>query len=223
MIIEFDRQLLPAPETQTDEPVVISSAVHDKAGFYYGHIKGLTSNQLIGTSSTSFGVYSAVLKGGTRYEVIEAGDPSATQILFERLTGRLIASNPITVYVTYPFYARVFHWWEQAKLLNFHGAYVNDNGMTIYEEWLDHPDAFIGMQVTVPNVPRGAADAVFALRKNSSVTNLATVTMVSGANYVASPMFASRVKFAAGDKIVIVGVTVETANVMSPVITLLRG
>jgi hypothetical protein len=223
MITEFDRQLISDPESITDEKVVISDPVPDNTGYYQGYILGLVNSQITGNTSTQYGIYSLAAKAGTRYEVIEGALPANAQILIDRTTGRLIANQQITVYVTYPWYARIFHWWETGvKEIQLPNTYINTDSLTIYEETLQYPTGFVGIDISVPSITRGAGDAIFALRKNAVATNLATITLTAG-QYTATAAFASRVCFSAGDKLVLVAVTAAGIGVMSPCFNLRRG
>lgn len=228
MFTNFRMQFGSGSELQTDEVVVINTPIPGTSPqLYSGHFCGLTNDSIVGTTSTIYGVYSAAGLTGVRLTVIKQGTPSGNTVFLDQMNGSLIADHTCTVYMTYPFYGRLFHHWEQSsKIIDLGGKPVTSDTLplTIYTEAIVKPEAFTGMSVQWPLV----IDVMSAL--STSVTLALCIGGVSKATLVtihsvdnASTTFSSRVKFPAGSVLTITSDAPTVLHTFGPVISLFRG
>jgi hypothetical protein len=111
-IKRFYDDVAPAAETVTDERIRVSTAVViSEVTYYEGWMFGVT-DEAIGGTGTTLGAWTAVLKGGTQYEVIFSGLPTTNQVLLDLATGRLLTSASATLYLRYYDYGRLWRFWE---------------------------------------------------------------------------------------------------------------
>jgi len=100
------------PVTVTDERVLATTVVVIGAVNYYeGWMFGLADESIVGTQA-NVGAWTAVLKGGTQYEIILSGLPTTGQALVDLATGRVITSASVTLYFRYSDYGRMWRFWE---------------------------------------------------------------------------------------------------------------
>lgn len=218
MFTELDTQLGVDSEDQTDERVYCNIPIG--GGLYAGYILGLTSNQLFGTASDDYGVYTAASFGGTRLNVLSAGTPGNGDVLFNPLTGRIVANQVRTVYVTYPFFGRLFRWWEYGPLtLAYpHLSLTSASGaMVIYPRTCAYAEGFVGCVINV--LTAGSADVIFDIKRDDVVVE--TITLPSGLTTVYE-LFSARIKFWAGS-VLTIEVRENTAAADGLFLELLRG
>lgn len=198
--INYDQQLGTTSFTETDE---IVKTIHDNQsdpGLYAGYIYGLTDDRILGSSDSVFGVFSAVARGGTRYTVIKEGTPTSGQVLLDQATGRIVSTAALTLYVTYPFYARLWRWWERGAIQIQTNENLSLNAdITVFEKVFVYPERFVGLYWRNPILVDAAP--TFTIKKNN-VTVFTTSSPVIDADQLGGYIpFSTFLKFAANDKL----------------------
>lgn len=218
MFTELDVQIGTTPETQTDERVNCNLAIG--GGLYAGYILGLSNHQLLGAVSSTYGIYTAVSGGGTRLNVLSVGTPGNNDVLFNPMTGRVVANSSRTVYVTYPFFGRIFRWWEGGALtLAFpHLSCSVGSATQIYAITLPYPEGFVGAVIDVLTAGPSAS-TIFDIKKDGVVVETITLTATSTHIYSA---FTSRAKFHAGS-VLSIEIRANTSAADGLFVQLIRG
>lgn len=91
----------------TDKPVYLNKSVTlGGQSLYMGRVSGLAAHSVVGTAQTTYGLWSAAGKFGTRYRVITTGVPgSSADVLWDLQSGRLYSTVTRTLYARYFKYA----------------------------------------------------------------------------------------------------------------------
>lgn len=96
--------------TITDEPIYCDEAyVINGTTYYRGFMSYVGTQVLWGTSSANYGVWTAPAKGGTRKNVIFAGEPTAADVLVDVVNGTVISTTSTTYYMRYIAIAPLRH------------------------------------------------------------------------------------------------------------------
>jgi hypothetical protein len=106
-----------AGELRTDEKVVCDEAVVIGALTYYkGYLNYIGNRAIAGNTSSTYGVYTAVSKGGTRLNVLIAGPPAGAAvpgdvntISYDPQNGVCYTTTSRTVYFTYLGHGPIDH------------------------------------------------------------------------------------------------------------------
>jgi hypothetical protein len=217
--IQFDQQLGTTPIDITDEKVKTKQLAAD-GSLYAGYICGLTNHQLLGSTDPVYGVFTAVARGGTHMEVISEGVPSSGQVLLNQATGRIVSAAANTFYVTYPFYNRLFRFWEFGPIhMEGDGLVSTGSDVIVDEVVLPYPERLVGIKISVDSDPLGDV-AVKICNNGTPVQTLSTMLSTGVSKAFAALTF---LKFAADDVLSVVINASGSLVVSNPKIELMRG
>lgn len=95
------RSLAPEGADITDESIACATEyVYGGTTYYLGYMEEM-SNLSITDPLSSYGVYSAISGGGTKYTITESTIPAGDTILFDVSAGALVSASSRTVYANY--------------------------------------------------------------------------------------------------------------------------
>lgn len=77
--------------------------------FYRGYLANTCNQNIYGSDSPSYGVYSAASQGGTRYFVQIAGYPVSNQVSIDTKNGWVWSTTQATYYATYLAHQPIIH------------------------------------------------------------------------------------------------------------------
>lgn len=201
MNIDFDRQFTITPETVYDEKVVIDHELPN--GLYAGWVIGLTSEAILGASHATYGVFSQTSRAGQRYTVLAEGTPGANEVTIDRSTGRLVSATPVTVYATYPLYARIFHSaGERLTVPRMNTIHDGSEDTVLCRMQMPCNDAFVAVQVDFEMPSADENDNVLTLLNGE--TQVAQILVPDLASSTGLVPLDNRATFSKGDVLTLV-------------------
>jgi len=204
----------------TDERVQVTQAVTIGGDpFFEGWFFGTTDYRIKGTQD-DIGLWTAIVKGGTQYDIMLEGTPGVGEALLDLDNSRIICSSAVCLYMCYYDFCRNFKYFELGTEIQIPvvGMVNCGSDKIIYQRVIDLPTRFIAGRAIGEN---NAEDNVPFKIYNLTTGYYKSINILTG-NREAQADFGDGIEFQPGD-VQKLTIQTNTGNFVNPRVMLQVG